>query len=98
MIDNLEDAINHARKKAEELEDQAFSDFDNWTDEGKVLATNCLECAAEHKQLAIWLTQLKAVKDIVREFNDDTLGFTHSSSDFITAIIEAVSEEENEDK
>lgn len=94
MIDNLEDAITHAKKVAEELEEQAFSDFDSWTDEGKVLATNCLECAAEHKQLAAWLTQLKTVKDIVRKFNDDTLGFTYSSNDFITAIIEAVSEEE----
>ena len=76
MIDNLEDAIAHAKEVARDMK------------------LCYAECAEEHEQLVAWLTQLKAVKDIVREFNDDTLSFTYSSSDFITAIIEAVSEEE----
>ena len=59
MIDNLTEAIVHCREKAEELKDKAFSDFDSWTEEGKVLATNCLECANEHEQLASWLEELK---------------------------------------
>lgn len=63
MIDNLTEAITHCREKAEELKDQAFSDFDSWTDEGKALATNCLECANEHKQLAEWLEELKARRE-----------------------------------
>ena len=88
MIDNLEDAITHAKEVAKNWESQLVNCI---SEEGR---NKCKECAAEHKQLAVWLTQLKAVKDIVREFNDDTLSFTYSSSDFITAIIKAVSEEE----
>ena len=76
MIDNLEDAIAHAKEVARDMK------------------LCCVECAEEHEQLVAWLTQLKTVKDIVREFNDDTLSFTYSSSDFITAIIKAVGEEE----
>ncbi len=88
MINNLEDAITHAREVAKNWKSQLVNCV---SEEGR---NKCKECASEHEQLAKWLTQLKAVKDIVREFNDDTLGFTYSSSDFINAIIEAVSEEE----
>ena len=58
MIKDLQDAIKHAREKAEELRERAYSDFDSWTDRGKALATECLECAAEHDQLADLLTEL----------------------------------------
>ena len=58
MIKDLQDAIKHAREKAEELRERAYSDFDSWTDRGKALATKCLECAAEHDQLADLLTEL----------------------------------------
>ena len=66
MIKDLQDAIKHAREKAEELRERAYSDFDSWTDRGKALATECLECAAEHDQLADLLEELKARREADR--------------------------------
>ena len=84
MINNLQEAIVHAREKAEELKERAFSDFDSWTDEGKVLATNCLECAAEHEQLAAWLTELQKRREtepIVYVVTENSQGFTVETND-----------------
>lgn len=61
MIDNLTEAIIHAREKAKELNDMA----DNWKrlsdEKGLSLPSDyapCKECAAEHEQLADWLEEL----------------------------------------
>lgn len=56
----LEEAIQHCREKAKELEEQAQSlarrtKYSNIPD--------CLECAAEHQQLAEWLEELKARRE-----------------------------------
>lgn len=60
----LDEAIIHAKEKAEELKMQADFDTDN---EGfKMSITDrleCYECASEHKQLAEWLKELKAVRE-----------------------------------
>ena len=65
----IEEAIKHAEEVAEEKEK-----------EGKLLCSSeagsigCLECAAEHRQLAEWLRELKqlrqAIKDARREIID----------------------------
>lgn len=65
MIDNLKEAIVHAREKAKDLKDSAYLDFDSWTDEGKIQATRCLECSKEHELLATWLEQLDKITEIV---------------------------------
>lgn len=55
MIDNLTEAIAHAKEKAKELRERADV-FDGITSEADI--TECLECASEHEQLAVWLEEL----------------------------------------
>ena len=51
MIENLKDAINHARETASKL--RKMTSITN----GKPYE-ECLECASEHEQLAGWLEEL----------------------------------------
>ena len=51
MIDNLTEAISHARETASKL--RKMTSITN----GKPYE-ECLECASEHEQLASWLTEL----------------------------------------
>ena len=59
MIDNLKDAITHAREVAETQRGytKAFGDKPV-TGAAKNYVNLCLECASEHDQLAEWLTEL----------------------------------------
>jgi len=66
MIDNLEDAIAHAkevaekrRKEAGAWEDMCYREKVNLPSDYKI----CLECAKEHEQLAEWLTELKEYRE-----------------------------------
>ena len=52
----LEQAINHCNEKTEELKKQGLIRCDSLED--TIRAEDCLECAAEHEQLAKWLTEL----------------------------------------
>ena len=36
-------------------------------------AKKCEQCAAEHRQLAEWLKELKNVKDIIRQHDEDSM-------------------------
>lgn len=63
---SIEQAIQHCHEKAEELKNKAYTDYDSWTDEGKRMATDCLECANEHEQLAEWLTELKELRATIK--------------------------------
>ena len=60
MIDNLKDAITHAREVAETQRryTKAFGDKPV-TGAAKNYVNLCLECAAEHEQLAAWLEELQ---------------------------------------
>lgn len=55
----LDEAIKHCEEKAEELRKQS---------DEIVLCTNvkkeCLKCAEEHEQLAEWLKELKAYREL----------------------------------
>jgi hypothetical protein len=54
----LEEAISHCLEVAEQNETQA----DKWQEDGGEQwgkTTACRECAADHRQLAEWLTELK---------------------------------------
>lgn len=68
MIDNLKDAINHAREVANEkrfMEDHWTKQDkeDKWHDKRQSWITECKECAKEHEQLAEWLTELQVRRE-----------------------------------
>jgi hypothetical protein len=54
----IDEAIKHCIEVAEENEELS-SKFDEWDEWEKADANNCRECAADHRQLAEWLTELK---------------------------------------
>lgn len=60
----LDDAIKHYLEVAEQNEAQA----EKWREEGGEewgKTTACRECAADHRQLAEWLTELKELRRLV---------------------------------
>lgn len=69
MIDNLTEAIAHAKEKARELNNTA----DNWKwlsdEKGLDLPSDyepCKKCASEHEQLASWLEELQERREADR--------------------------------
>jgi hypothetical protein len=57
----IDEAIAHCLEVAEENEELS-SKFDEWDEWEKADANNCRECAADHRQLAEWLTKLKELE------------------------------------
>lgn len=68
MIDNLTEAIAHAKKVAENVKYNAntFTESDLLDENCRQAKAECLECAAEHEQLAAWLEELKARREADR--------------------------------
>lgn len=69
MIDNLTEAITHAREVAKEQKQKANSINNNgYGLEADQLnkQSNCLECANDHEQLASWLTELQERREADR--------------------------------
>ena len=62
MIDNLKDAIEHAKEVAENWKSQLVNCV---SEEGR---NKCIECAKEHEKLAEWLEQLQAIKFLYKEY------------------------------
>ena len=58
MIDNLTEAISHAKEVAKANRDKAES-YNRGEDYEQIKAYECVSCADEHEQLADWLTELK---------------------------------------
>ena len=68
---NLDEAIDHAREKAEQLKDHA----NKWKHSSEVCDSKfvrekaaekceeCLECSKDHEQLAKWLEELKDYRE-----------------------------------
>lgn len=56
MAFDLDMAIQHCHEKAKELRVEAVLQAHN---------PDCEECAREHEQLAEWLTELKALRELV---------------------------------
>lgn len=56
----LDEAIKHARDKAEENRKGATYNFPTLSDYYDM----CLKCAEEHEQLADWLEELKAYREV----------------------------------
>ena len=66
----IDEAIKHCLEVAEsnyELADK----FDAWDEWEKADADNCRECAADHRQLAEWLTELKEAKRLLKAAVED---------------------------
>lgn len=58
MIKDLQDAIAHAKEKAEELRNAGFDINTRFNADTKT-GRECYECTEEHEQLASWLEELK---------------------------------------
>ena len=65
----LEKAIQHYEEVAEEYEDKVK----RWKGDYPVCKAimSCQKCAAEHRQLAEWLKELKAVHDEIDDADDE---------------------------
>lgn len=62
----IEEAIKHCLEVAEQQEADSF--IDRWSDDdewSESLKENCRQCAADHRQLAEWLTELKELKNSI---------------------------------
>lgn len=69
----LDEAIKHCEEKVKELRTEAEHEKQNQLNKVKMFnehfpadytkANKCLECAAEHQQLAEWLKELKALNE-----------------------------------
>jgi hypothetical protein len=66
----LDEAIKHCLEVAEENEELS-SKFDEWDEWEKADANNCRECAADHRQIAEWLTELKEAKRLLKQAVED---------------------------
>lgn len=63
----IDEAIKHCLEVAEVNEDIADNcDMDNWMNKA-----SCEECAADHRQLAEWLTELKEAKRLLKAAVED---------------------------
>ena len=59
----IDEAIKHCLEVAEQQEADSF--IDRWSDDdewSESLKENCRQCAADHRQLAEWLTDYKELK------------------------------------
>ena len=61
----LDEAIKHCEEVAEYNENE-LSHIDVYNAELAGDASRCAECAADHRQLAEWLTELKEAKRLLR--------------------------------
>ena len=61
----LDEAIKHCLEIAEENKELADK-FDEWDEWEKADADNCRSCAADHRQLAEWLRELKEAKRLLK--------------------------------
>lgn len=62
----IEEAIKHCLEVAEQQEADSF--IDRWSDDdewSESLKENCRQCAADHRQLAEWLKELKELKNSI---------------------------------
>ena len=71
----IDEAISHALGVAERYERMEDSHDDKLKEE-------CLQCAADHRQLAMWLLELKKAKRLLRQAVEDiTFILSYACSD-----------------
>lgn len=80
----LDEAIKHAEEVAEDKETRAKECivkansnnewlFDYEVRKLKEESVSCAECAAQHRQLAEWLKELKEIKQIIAQHDADSM-------------------------
>lgn len=78
----IDEAINHAKEVASELKRKSGICVQNDNECDKF--SGCLNCAKEHEQLAEWLEELKAMRNLDKtNFSD---GYNRGIDDFIHAV------------
>ena len=60
----LDEAIKHCLETAEQLEERANIPYK--VEDSELQDNACRECAADHRQLAEWLTELKEAKRLLK--------------------------------
>ena len=60
----LDEAIKHCLETAEQLEERANTPYK--CEDSELQDNACRECAADHRQLAEWLTELKEAKQLLK--------------------------------
>ena len=76
----LDEAIKHCLEVAEQNDAQA----EKWREEGGKQwgkTTACRECAADHRQLAEWLTELKEAKRLLKAAFEDIVWLNEHTVD-----------------
>lgn len=71
----IDEAIEHAKEKAKEQ--RYYANFEH----NGMMYQSCVKCAEEHEQLAEWLEELKAMKNLDKtNFSD---GYNRGIDDFL---------------
>ena len=84
----LDEAIKHARKKAQEQRYYAYYE------KNPTMYRSCISCAEEHEQLAEWLEELKELREIKEEYQKGmdnsyaTFMYNKAIDDFVKNIKE----------
>lgn len=69
----LDEAIKHCLETVEQLEERANTPYK--CEDSELQDNACRECAADHRQLAEWLTELKEAKRLLKAAVED---FAHT--------------------
>ena len=72
MSMTLEEAIEHAEKVAEENEKISLYTPVEYIP-ADLSIEQCQNCADDHRQLAEWLKELKVVKDLIKQHDEDSM-------------------------
>lgn len=95
----LDKAIRHCEEVAKEQDKlcKRYDDASGYTrshneDIRSANAKKCAECADEHRSLAEWLKELKAVKDIIAQHDADSMPEDYWYIDKIREAVREVTE------
>lgn len=64
----IDEAISHALEVAEQKEHDSITTTGDY-ELDIAMKEGCIQCAADHRQIAEWLTELKEAKGIIRVCN-----------------------------
>lgn len=65
MITELDEAIKHCKEAAEKNRKEADEWYAGGCSFAQAEGNDCLECAKDHEQLAEWLTELEADRELL---------------------------------
>jgi len=78
----IDEAIEHAREKAKEQ--RYYAKFEH----NGMMYQSCIKCAEEHEQLAEWLEELKAMRNLNK--TNFSNGYNRGIDDFLRKADEVV--------